>query len=383
MNFSPIPLPSVLDQDLTPPDGDEVAFLGRGVMWAISPASGPTEFQTLLMRAVFEAMTSHGFDAASVSPIDAGQFAVGMARRNAAFRTRIVQIMILGALVLRPLPVEVAHRITDFASALSVDDGMLEVARNFAVGDLGLAAVDFDRNGYTSDWSPARTEALHATGLAEAWALTSNDDELASRWEALGDLPAGTLGRRVWEFYRARGFAFPGRPDSAPPLLAQHDWVHVLVDYGTKVESELEVFGFIARANDDPRGFSLLAMVVSLFETGYLAHGAGLFDAFPGQLSHEGTAVRVADAMRRGAMSHGLEHEPDVDFLGIDWFLLADRPVEVLREQFGIVDKSPAALTAGSVGPWDVGGISDYQYRTARAAADAAGLAYDTYGATP
>lgn len=383
MAVSTTPLPSSRDEDLSPPDAEEVAFLGRGVISAVSVDGRPTEFQMLLIEAVFDAMTGHRAGSGEVLPIDAEAFGAGMSRRNAAFRNRIVQIMILGALVLRPLPVEVADRVADFASALGVDDGMLDVARKFAAGDLAMAAVDFDRNGYTSDWSPERTGALHATGLTAAWAMSADDGQLANRWEALGDLPAGTLGRGVWEFYRARGFEFPGRPGSAPPLLAQHDWVHVLVDYGTKVESELEVFGFIARANDDPRGFSLLAMVVSLFETGYLEHGAGLFDAFPGQLSHEGMAVRVADAMRRGALSHGLHGEPDVDFLGVDWFTLADRPVELLREQFGIVAKSPSALAAGSVGPWDVGGISEYQYTTARAAAAASGSSYNAYGATP
>ena len=65
-------------------------------------------------------------------------------------------------------------------------------------------------------------------------------------------LPGGLAGQGVWRFYRARGFTFPGRPDSAPPTLAQHDWIHVLADYGSTVESEIEVFGLIARANDDP-----------------------------------------------------------------------------------------------------------------------------------
>jgi len=55
-------------------------------------------------------------------------------------------------------------------------------------------------------------------------------------------------------------FEFPGRPGSAPPLLAQHDWMHVIGHYGSTVEAELEVFAFISRANDDPRAFSLLAM---------------------------------------------------------------------------------------------------------------------------
>jgi hypothetical protein len=118
----------------------------------------------------------------------------------------------------------------------------------------------------------------------------------------IAGLAEGSLGREVVKFYDARGFVFPGRPNSAPPLLAQHDWIHVIADYGSTVECELEVFGFIARANDDPRGFSLLAMVISLFETGYLASGAGLFHYDRGHLSHAGMAVRLADAMRRGAL---------------------------------------------------------------------------------
>ena len=187
----------------------------------------------------------------------------------------------------------------------------------------------------------------------------------------------------MWEFYRARGFEFPGRPGSAPPLLAQHDWVHLLADYGTKVESELEVFAFIARANDDPRGFSLLAMVVSLFETGYLAAGAGLFEAFPGQLSRDGMAERVADALRRGALTHGPGGAPDVDFLALDWFSLADRPIDELRVELNVVPKSETAVAAGSVGPWEPGGISEFQQQAGRSAAEARGEAYEGFGAEP
>ena len=87
------------------------------------------------------------------------------------------------------------------------------------------------------------------------------DPAPAARWRSLAALPTGTVGRGVHDFSLARGFAFPGEPGSAPPLLAQHDWVHVVADHGTTVENEIEVFGLIARANDDPRAFSLLAMV--------------------------------------------------------------------------------------------------------------------------
>jgi hypothetical protein len=296
----------------------------------------------------------------------------------------MLQQMLLGALVLRPIPPDVAERVGAFARAMCVDDGMLQVAQEFARGHLGLAAFDFERNGYTSEWLPERSRALHASGeLTDAWSQCVHDDALAAQWAALEHAPASSLGRRMYEFYEARGFSVPGLPGSAPPLLAQHDWVHVLADYGTRVESELEVFAFIARANDDPHGFSLFAMVVSLFETGYLRAGAGLFEAFPGQLSQHGMATRVADAFRRGAVSHGVDGAPDVDFLAVDWFALAERPVAELREQFGIAPKSPDAVSAGSVGPWEPGGISDFQDATARAKADAEGRDYEPYGAAP
>ena len=69
-----------------------------------------------------------------------------------------------------------------------------------------------------------------------------------------------------------------------------------------------------------------------------------------------------------------------VDFLTVDWFLYADRPIDDVRAEFGVVPKSSALLDAGSVGPWEHGGISPYQYETAKAAA---GDAYDSFGATP
>jgi hypothetical protein len=295
----PTPLPSPGDELLTPPDAAEVQLLAAGVTSAISSDDGLTPLQSVLLAAMFEAMTGHRPDP-TTAPISPAELANGLARRNEAFRTRILQVMLLGALVLRPLPREVADQVDAFAAELSVGDGMLDVARRYAEGAYDLAAFDFDRNGYAADWSADRQAALHSSRtLEDPWAITVDDPALAARWAALEDLPPGTLGRGITELYRARGFAYPGSEGSAPPLLAQHDWVHVLADYGTTVTSELEVFGFIARANDDPRAFSLLAMVVSLFETGNLRSGAGC--SRPSPASCRATAWRCASRMPCGA----------------------------------------------------------------------------------
>ncbi len=224
--------------------------------------------------------------------------------------------------------------------------------------------------------------ALHTSReLADAWEQCVFDPALAERWESLRTLRDGTLGREVVKFYDARGFAFPGRPGSAPPFLAQHDWVHVLTDYGSTVEAEIEVFGFISRANDDARGFSLLAQIIGLFETGYAASGMGLFQYDRGHLSHRGMTVRLADAMRRGALCGA--HAGGPDLLKRDWFADAARPVAEVRAALGIVPKTEFAIESGSVTAWEPGGISPYQYECGRRAAEAAGREYESYGARP
>ena len=236
----------------------------------------------------------------------AGELAEGLRRRDLQFRTRGVQIMLLCALTLRPLPAEVSERIAEFAAELvrrRRDDqrgprvrGRIPRARRVRLRTQRLHRVVASRRRRVAAHlerarNPLGTSQLPTPRSRRSWARPRRTSRTRH------------IGRKVWELYRARGFAFPGSPGSAPPLLAQHDWVHVLADFGTTVESELEVFAFIARANDDMRAFSLLAMVISLFETGYLRTGAGLFEYSTGHLSaNTEVAVRLADAMRRGAL---------------------------------------------------------------------------------
>jgi hypothetical protein len=374
----PVPFPSDDAVLLTPPDAAEVAVLARGVVGAVTPTGGLTTLQDVLLQATFEAMTGHTVTPRAVEPLGCTELAEALANRNEMFRHRIVQVMLLGALVLNPIPEAVVDQVEAYARELGVDDGMLRVAHRYASGSLGLALIDFNRNGYTAEWSPERSTQLHtAKALDEAWEMAPHDPALAARWAALEGCADGTLGRRVWEFYRARGFTFPGLPGSAPPYLAQHDWVHVVADYGTTVESELEVFGLVGRAIPDPRGFSLLAMVVSLFETGQLHHAAGLFEYDRGHLSRTGMASRLADAMYRGAMCGR-------DLLGVDWFALADHEVEAVRVELGIPPKWERIARerrSHSPGPWEPGGISPYQLASGQRLAVAEGREYDAHGA--
>jgi len=377
----PTPLPTD-DVNLQPPAADEVVATARGVLGAVAGEGSLTEVQRSVLSAHFAAMTGVAVDVRHLEPAGPDELGRTLARRNAAFRSRIVQVMLLAAFVVTPLPPSTAARIGDYVRELSVDDSMIPVAQRMADGALGLVVADFNRAGYHVGPDVALAEVLHVDGPApEGWTAVEDDPELAERWEQLGDLAAGTLGRRVWEFYRARGFEFPGRPGSAPPLLAQHDWIHVLADYGSTVEAEIEVFGLISRANDDPRGFSLLAMVLGLFETGLVRTGAGLFSYDPRHLSADAArmATRLADALYRGALVGA--HFGGRDLLTVDWFALADQPVPEVRDRLGLPPKAAAAVEAGSVGPWQPGGISEYQLGAGRAAAERRREPYDSYGA--
>src|SRR6266581_1052794 len=91
-----------VDVLLTPPDAAEVRILGRGVVSAVSGPDGLTDLQKIVIAAVFHSMTGHDLDVDAVQPIGAAEFADALARRNQIFRTRIVQVMLLAAFVVRP-----------------------------------------------------------------------------------------------------------------------------------------------------------------------------------------------------------------------------------------------------------------------------------------
>ncbi|HWD54167.1 MAG TPA: hypothetical protein VG346_03555 [Acidimicrobiales bacterium] len=384
--MSPVPLPTPDTVNLRPPDAAEAQAFADGIASAVAGAEGLLPVQRSLIEAVFPAMTGHHVTLDDRPTLTPTEMATALARRDLGFRSHGVQLMLLCALVRHPIPEDVAENIAAFARELGVEDGMVQVAREFAHGSLGLAAHDFIRNGYEGTWHEEEsTTFVHSSRvLHDPWEFSLHDPELAARWAGLEHLPADAIGRQVWEMYQTRGFTFPGLPGSAPPLLAQHDWVHVLGDYGTTVESEVEVFGLIARANDDVHAFSLLAMVISLFETGYLATGAGLFQSSPGHFSSSpAMAVRLSDAMRRGALCHdGITGSDSIDYLKLDWFSVAHQSCVELRDRFQLVAKAPEALAAGSVGPWERGGISPFQMQAGREMAATQGRPYEAHGAS-
>ncbi|HEU5300893.1 MAG TPA: hypothetical protein VFW06_01515 [Acidimicrobiia bacterium] len=349
----------------TRPDATEVELVARGMATAVAPAGGLTPVQASLLGAITRAVTEIEIDYLALDPLGCEELAAVLAGRGPEYRRRIVHHMVLAELVLAPLPDEVAERVTAYAAALGIDDDFVRIARRYARGTLGLAWCDLRRSGFADRWDDdTKLEPLHAAAAAEdPFEETPLDPELAARWQAFGALPEGTLGRDVFEMYRARAFFWPGTRHAASPQLAQHDFVHVIADYGTTIEGELEVFGLIGRADPDPKGFAWLATVVGLFETGFV-HQQGFFEVNVRErhLSTPGNEVRLADAIRRGKR---VCEALDRDLLTVDYHELAPLPIGEVRERLHVPPKSPDAIAAGSAGPFEPGGISEFQREAA------------------
>jgi hypothetical protein len=389
----PVPFPTEGEVDHRQPGQEEACLIAAAFATAVAPEGGLTRLQQVVLAGLTDSMLAEPLDLGDVTqlpPVTPRELAEALARRDRRFRIRRIQNMITLELMLRPLPREVADRVEQYADALGVGTDCRDLVagtQHLSIGSLGLAVADFQRNGYEM-LGFEREHDLDPHTVGEYWIATTDDPELAGRWRALEHSPKGSLGRKVWEFYTARGFAFPGMPGSAPVRLAQHDWVHVLADYGTTVEGEIEVYGLIARADEEPRAFSLLVEVLGLFETGFLQRGLGVFEMNMSHMSsdEERMGVRFSDAIRRGGEIAWKNGEKGIDLMGIDWFQHANQPLEEVRAHFHFdakAVKSEAAKAAGSAGPFERGGITTSQRGWGVDLAEDQGRPYDPFGAEP
>src|SRR6476620_5404805 len=184
-------------------DIEEVTLVARGIATAVAPETGLTGVQAELLEAIAAALTGHRVDYRSLDPLGPAELADVLSARELVYRQRIVHHMVLGELVLRPIPVAVAHRVAKYAEALGVKDDFVRVARRYAQGAYGLAWRDLQRSGFVE-----HVREADGDGPAEAAAPATNpfkpaqvDIELAERWTAFAEFPSGSLGRCVWEMY--------------------------------------------------------------------------------------------------------------------------------------------------------------------------------------
>ncbi|MCW2750297.1 MAG: hypothetical protein JWR83_1407 [Aeromicrobium sp.] len=325
----------MIDLDIT-----EREAIARGLASAVRRDGVLTATQSDILGAVARALLDVRTPIEQLAPITPAELAEELPDHET--RVRALHGMVALEIIAQPVTLEVHNQVVAFAAALGVDEAMLVVAQDYANSAMDQATQDFLRNSYIAEYY-GRQDPTTASPAAHK----QTDPALAAKWRALESCPGGSHGKTVWDFYQMRGFAFPGTEGAVDPLLAQHDWVHCLADYGTSATGEIEVFTFLGSAIPDPKGFSYCVIILGLFETGYVPFVPGVATARPGHLEQPGGAIRFADALRRGMRLN-------VDVMGgTDWFETADLPIDEVRRRLGVTPKSAEAVAAGSLSAMD------------------------------
>ena len=238
------------------------------------------------------------------------------------------------------------------ARALGIDDRFVRIARRYAQGAFGLGvarpaperirrALGTGPHGPAEDRRQARGPARGrrrgrgarraVDGLCRA--------RVRARWVG-----------RVWDMYRSRGFGLPGSVGGASAYLAQHDFVHVLADYGTNLNGELEVFALDRSGRPRSQGLRM-AGDADRSVRDRIRRRRGLLHrriCSERRLDSVEMHVRIADALRRG---RNLCDRLGVDLLEVDYHDdFVARSVPEVRAELGIDPKSDAAVSAGSAG---------------------------------
>lgn len=300
--------------------------------------------QPQLLHTLFNRLLGQDLDFEKIEPLSAAEVAGILS--GAEERQELIHLMVAVEMLSNPLPDRLERAVVQWATALHVHERALVYARELARGELTKAVHDFYRMSWIGDLdrqSPEFEKLLRHAG-DKAYALTVEPDPVeAARWSALGSCPRGSIGRSLWEFYQMRGFPFVGQPGSVNGAVAQHDWIHVLADYGTMPLGEIETASFYNSANRTSSAMLTLLAVLALFESGLMPATVAVSKQPGHALSAPGGVERMAEAVARGAACN-----TDL-LLDVDFFQHANEPLEEIRARFAIQPKSPTIL---EFDPW-------------------------------
>ena len=318
---------------------DHAETVARAVVGACRLDGWAAPVQPRLLHTLFNRLLGKDFDFEKLSPVAPAD--VANVLRTQAERDEVIQLMVVMEILANPLPPELAQSVASWARALGVHERALTYVRDVAHGETAKAVHDFYRLNWIGDLdrrAPEFKALLRRVG-DNAYAMTAgvNTTE-AARWERLGTNPHGSIGHTLSEFYSLRGFKLPGQEGAVNEAVAQHDWLHVLADYGTTPLGELEVISFQAAASRTPGGVLGLVGALALFESGLMPASLLVKDQPGHALDAPGALDRIAEAVARGAACRA-----DL-LLDVDFFKYAAEPLNDVRARFGVPPKSPRIL---------------------------------------
>jgi len=280
-----------------------------------------------LLAATQQHILHTSFDVESLPPISPEQLAAALVRSE-------VREAFSGALIIHgfasgdPSPAQLAL-VEAYCQALGKAPTELTALRHYTQRRLALLRFDVLRHMYIGDALGRIWEDEGVMGFLKMVGLFKgkrSDPALAARYQALGNLPPGTLGHTYFTSIREQGFSLPGEPFAGPEVMARHDMIHVLSGYGTTPDEELLVSAFTGGFRREG-AVSAMLFALCLFDLG--VQTAPVAQPTIGRLDPDAFFA----ALVRGS-------RVTVDFYG-DWdlFAVAHLPIETVRAQYNIAPR--------------------------------------------
>ena len=178
---------------------DETARLGvAGILYTVTDIDGG---RTAEQERFLDALARHVM---RVPPGDAPVVTAAEAAQVVADKPRLCkgigELLVTLELMRHPASAALTQRVEEYLAALGIDDGFQRLAADYLVND---------RKHIERDW-----ERIRQPDIEESFIAGLSDDDANAKMQALGDLPAGSLGRALFDFYRRNGVPFV--PDDEP-----------------------------------------------------------------------------------------------------------------------------------------------------------------------
>lgn len=302
-----------------------LAQVGR----AAEPGEGPP--QRAFLAAVQRVVLRTDLDLDTLKPITPAELAAD--RLDPAEARQLVRLMVVMAMADGPPAEAQMSLLRGFAEALHVEEPAVEVIGHLAKGRVLRFRLAFLRRSHIRAYLRNTRAMSGIPGVIKGGlrfrGLIGEDRETVSRFRALEQLPADTLGHRFFHHCVDAEIPFPGEKGGFPAGAVFHDLTHVLSGYDTSPEGEMKNAAFQAGYTKSEHDFFTWLIAVVLHATGI---NLTPFDMGfrPGRM---GEGRLAEDALRELERGNGVTRD-----LGDRWDFWGylELPIDVARERLGI-----------------------------------------------
>ncbi len=320
--------------DLIRPTSDSAPSQLRALtMVARAAPKGLARPQQAMLGAIQQVLLETDLDVEGLDPIDGD--ALAKACDDASLARQVVRFMVLIAIAEGPPTSDQMELLVSFSKALNVDEPAVGVVGNLSKNNMIRFRIGFMRHAHLRTYIRNTKQMLGGVfplikAVLRMRGVLSEDQELAGRFHALGDLPIGTLGREFFDHCRRSEIPFSGEKGGFPIGAVYHDFAHVLSGYDISPEGEIKNAAFQAGFCKGDEDF-----FTTLFAN--LIHTAGInLTPFEmpielGRIGNGALALYWLKELERGS-------KMTVD-LGDHWnfWNFVELPIDVVRKNLGIL----------------------------------------------